>query len=375
MKKIKITMFIDALGWEIVERYGFMSKFKFRNKVKMQFGYSSTALPTILSGEKPSVHNHFTLFKFNIENSPFRNVFTNALELLPKKLETNWRMRNRVSKVLKKHLGWTGYFQLYSLPIEKLKKLDVAEKKDIFRPGGLEETKNISDIFKARNINHHISDYRKTELENIEDLQNHINIGEIEFAFLYTADLDGLLHKESMVGENIASKLKWYESKIDSLLLSCNENYDEVEFMIISDHGMTTYKESLDLKKKLVKLKIREGHDYDVLLDSTMARFLFHNKKAKKIIENALGKDRGRFLTQEELVEWGCDFKDNSYGDAIFLVNSGVQIVPSDMGNKPLKGMHGYSPLDKDSYACFISNHIPDKEPRWVGDFFDLMVG
>ena len=137
MKKIKITMFIDALGWEIVNNYGFMPKLEFRNKVQMQFGYSSTALPTILSGKQPSVHNHFTLFKFNLKNSPFKNVFTNALELFPKKIESNWRVRNRLSKVLKKQLGWTGYFQLYSLPIQKLKKLDVAEKKDIFKAGGL----------------------------------------------------------------------------------------------------------------------------------------------------------------------------------------------------------------------------------------------
>jgi predicted AlkP superfamily pyrophosphatase or phosphodiesterase len=310
-----------------------------------------------------------------LKNGPFRNVFTNALELLPRIFETNWRVRNRISILLKKHLGWTGYFQLYSLPISKLKKLDVEEKKDIFKPGGLSNVKSISDIFVGRKIPHHISDYRKCEIDNINDLQKEIEKGKIEFAFLYTADLDGLLHKESKDGENISKKLRWYESQVVRLIKTCEKFYDKVEFMIISDHGMTTYIESLNINKSLNLLEIKEGVDYEVLLDSTMARFIFYNEKAKDEIFKALGTEKGRFLTSVELAEWGCNFTDNSYGDSIFLVDPGIQIVPCDMGKKALLGMHGYSPMDKDSYACFLSNERPRKKPSWVGDFFELMVG
>ena len=72
MKKRKIYIFIDALGWEIAEKYGFMrAEFPFRKKVKMQFGYSSAAVPTILTGEYPEKHGHFSFFYYDPKNSPF----------------------------------------------------------------------------------------------------------------------------------------------------------------------------------------------------------------------------------------------------------------------------------------------------------------
>ena len=61
MKKydVEIFLFIDALGWELVSKTGFMAeKLPFRRKIEMQFGYSSTAIPTILSGKTPSEHGH-----------------------------------------------------------------------------------------------------------------------------------------------------------------------------------------------------------------------------------------------------------------------------------------------------------------------------
>ena len=54
-------------------------------------------------------------------------------------------------------------------------------------------------------------------------------------------------------------------------------------------------------------------------------------------------------------------------------MDPGIQIVPSDMGNAPLNGMHGFAPEDKDSQAVILSNaEIPDRV-RCVADYFGLM--
>ena len=54
--EVVVFLFIDALGWELVQRTNFMSeKLPFRRKIEMQFGYSSTAIPTILSGKTPDL--------------------------------------------------------------------------------------------------------------------------------------------------------------------------------------------------------------------------------------------------------------------------------------------------------------------------------
>ena len=55
------------------------------------------------------------------------------------------------------------------------------------------------------------------------------------------------------------------------------------------------------------------------------------------------------------------------------MVAPGVQIVPSDMGVRPLAGMHGYAPEDKDSYAAILSNAEIPPEIRHVADYFTLM--
>ena len=48
--------------------------------------------------------------------------------------------------------------------------------------------------------------------------------------------------------------------------------------------------------------------------------------------------------------------------------------MPSDMGVKPLNGMHGYSPEDEDSDACWLSTvPVPEGVTR-VKDYFGAMI-
>ena len=75
MKKetIEIFLFIDALGWKIVNDHQFLTNLlPHRKKITMQFGYSSSAIPTILSGKTPAEHGHLGLFQFAPNKSPFK---------------------------------------------------------------------------------------------------------------------------------------------------------------------------------------------------------------------------------------------------------------------------------------------------------------
>ena len=49
-------------------------------------------------------------------------------------------------------------------------------------------------------------------------------------------------------------------------------------------------------------------------------------------------------------------FPDRYFGELIFLVREGVLIVPSHMGERPLRAMHGYHPAEKHSYAALFTN-------------------
>ena len=88
-----------------------------------------------------------------------------------------------------------------------------------------------------------------------------------------------------------------------------------------------------------------------------MARFWFFNERARTLVTESLrGVPEGRILPDDELRELGTFFPDRYFGELIFLVEEGVLIVPSDMGERPLHAMHGYHPDAPQSHAALLTN-------------------
>jgi hypothetical protein len=117
------------------------------------------------------------------------------------------------------------------------------------------------------------------------------------------------------------------------------------------------------------------GKDYAVVYDSTMARFWFFNERARQEITAALKTvPQGRILPEAELKELRAP-TDGYFGELIFLADEGVLIVPSHMGERPIRGMHGYHPSAKQSYAMLCTNQpeIPE-ETVAIPDIFCLMT-
>jgi hypothetical protein len=111
---------------------------------------------------------------------------------------------------------------------------------------------------------------------------------------------------------------------------------------------MTPVIEFCDLKTRIEKLGLVFGQDYVAVYDSTMARFWFLKEFARSIIVETLQKEpQGEILSTEQLKQFECNFSQQKYGDLFFLINPGVLICPSFMGETVLAGMHGYDPADK----------------------------
>ncbi len=367
-------MFIDALGWETVKKHNFLKDIlPHQNSVKMQFGYSCTAIPTILTGERPVTHKHLSFYYYNPKDSPFSFLRYLPMKLMPQFLD-RWRIRHLLSKIVARINKFTGYFEMYSMPFDRIHYFDYIEKKDLFVPGGLAPVPNLADVLEENGMNYHISNWRLSESENIEQMKQALRDSGINFAFLYTAALDGLQHMVTKDGSEVKEKLDWYRNHIEEILKIANENYHKVVFHVISDHGMTTLTETLDLKKTIDSLPLKFGTDYVAVYDSTIARFWFFNSIAENMITRKLSKiTEGKILTRQEKKDYGVYFEDNMYGELYFLTNPGVQIAPSDMGLKALPGMHGFSPDHPDSDASFLSNKEYSHKPEWVGDFFKIM--
>ncbi|MDD3118139.1 MAG: alkaline phosphatase family protein [Victivallales bacterium] len=375
-KTIDVFMFIDALGWEILQRHSFLEQeLPYRYSVRMQFGYSSTAIPTILSGRPPQEHKHLSFYYYAPEKSPFKIFKYLPLKYLPSRIFDRWRVRHLLSKILARYYGFTGYFEMYSMPYNWLPFLDYIEKNDIFVPRGLAPVANLADVLQQAGVPGHISNWRLSEEENIARLGALLDEGQIRFAFLYTAALDGLLHMHVREPEIIQRKLDWYAEHIRGLMARMKQHYDQFSFTVISDHGMTPLTGTVDLKGRIDALGLRYGVDYVAVYDATMARFWFLRPEGRErifpLLEEVPG---GRILSAAEKKHYGIDFADHMYGEEILLLPPGVQIAPSNMGLKALPGMHGFAPEDRDSYAACLSTAEPEIPPQWVGDYFRLMT-
>lgn len=376
MKKIAIFMFIDALGWEVIKDRGFLEDLlPHRYRVGMQFGYSSTAIPSILSGEKPTVHKHLSFYYFAPEKSPFKAFKYLGLGLLPSAVADRWRVRHALSKVVAKFYGYTGYFELYAMPFKRLPYFDYIEKTDMFVPGGMSPVKNLADAMEEARVPYHISNWRLGEAENINALIEDVRKGEIRFAFLYTAAMDALLHRVTKAGPEIDEKLHWYSQQIVRLMRELETVYQDVSFTVFSDHGMTTLAGVVDVKRKVEAAGMRFGKDYAAVYDSTMARFWFLNDRSKRIITPILEEvPNAHILSEAELRGYHVDFEDNMYGETFLLMDPGWQIEPCDLGIKALPGMHGFAPEHEDSYAALLSVRPLDSPPQCVDDYFRIMT-
>ena len=373
-KTIEIFLFIDALGWKIVSDHGFLTEFlPHRKKITMQFGYSSSALPTILSGRTPAEHGHLGLFRFAPEVSPFKGLSRLAWLFKPASFWNRGRVRHHLSKLLKKFYGFTGYFQLYRMPLWKLKYVDYCEKKNLFIANGMAPIANLHDVLSAKGKNFHISDWHLSDHENYLAAEKAIEDGR-NFLFVYTASLDGLLHDKVGDPQAVAAKLSEIEKEVNSLYHKAEEYAEEVHFTIISDHGMTPLTGTVDIMSKMENCGLVFGKDYGACYDSTMARFYYLSEKAEPVITNLMKEFPGRFITKEEEIKYGIYREDRAFGNGIFLLDAGLQIVPSDMGGSPLNGMHGFSPEDIHSYAAILSNTSLPHEIQNVANYFSLMT-
>ena len=372
--KIEIFLFVDALGWKIINDHQFLvDLLPYRKKISMQFGYSSSAIPTILSGKTPSSHGHLGLFCFNPEKSPFKFLSKLSWLFFPKSFWNRGRIRHHLSKILKKLYGFTGYFQLYRMPLWKLKYMDYCEKKNLFIAKGMDDIENLHDVLTQKRINFHISDWHLSDNDNILAAQEAITKGK-NFLFVYTASFDGLLHDKVKDCDAINNKLQEIALQVNNLYNKAKEHANIVNFTIFSDHGMTPLTTTVDIMTKLENSNLVFGLDYGACFDSTMARFYYLTKESKDIIHQIVEEFPGHFLTKEEEIQNDIYRSDRRFGDEIFLLNPGIQIVPSDMGGIPLNGMHGFAVDDIHSFAAIMSNKEIPPQVNKVADYFNLMI-
>ena len=355
--RLDIFIFADALGWAIASRRRFAANLlPVRNRCETLLGYSSTCDPTILTGTLPVAHRHFSFFIKAAGLSPFARL--RHLGFLPEIIAGHHRIRNKVSKFIARHHGYTGYFQLYSVPFSKLPFLDYSEKKDIYQPGGITGGQpTIFEFWQQSGKPWTRSDWRRPDPENIAHARREIEKGDVELIYLFTARLDAVMHRYGTDHPEVDAAFDHFAANLQSLADLASRHYREVRLHLFSDHGMANVNRCSNLLPRWEKLGLKYGRDYIAVWDSTMARFWFLDESARRTATAWLAEQPdGEILTDERLASYGCLFPDRLYGELFYLLPSGSLFVPSFLNQRKVTAMHGYAPEHPDSAAAWLSN-------------------
>lgn len=365
MKPVMVVLFVDALGWKLAaDRPGFAAPLAHRREIATILGFSSGALPTVFTGRMPSEHGRWLMYRrAGLEPTPFAGW--EKLSWLPARLRRSWRFSQWLTRRVARSVR--GYFNLYEVPRHELAHFDLAEKADIFAPGGLPGD-SLWDSLQRRGVRWHGWNWRTPEADALAQLRARLATGEDDLLFLYTADLDALLHREGSRGPGVHERMGRYDAWIRDVLAGA-AGPRPVWLYLCSDHGMVDVGEHADLMTRVDALPFERGRDYLAFYDSTMARFWWRNDAARQAVREALAADeRGRWLGDDELRREGALFERREYGDDIFLLRPGALLVPSFMGSRPVAAMHGYDAGHPDMTALLASNRPLPEGVRHLAD-------
>jgi len=351
VSKLSVVMLIDALGWEIVRAFDFgAGLLERRAPLGTVLGYSSAAIPSLLSGATPAEHGSWAMYRRAGERSPFG--YLRALPRLPHALD--WRARRLARRITDRRGLIRGYYDLYDIPTHVLGHFDVAQHQDPYAPGGLSRP-TLFDALEEQRLPYRLWYYRTPEADNMAALLDAV-AGEERVLFLYTAELDALMHRVGIFHEKVRERLAVYARFLERVLEVCARAGREARVYVLSDHGMTDVSRTVDLWGDLERSGLRLGRDYLAFFDSTMARLWGDEVVRDRAAGRLRDAGAGRLLSREELEAFGCAFPDDRYGRWILLADPGVMIVPSFMGQSANAAMHGYDPGDRFSIGCFLTN-------------------
>jgi predicted AlkP superfamily pyrophosphatase or phosphodiesterase len=375
-RRLEVFVLIDALGWHYAQGLDFLAdRLPYRGPLRTVLGYSSAAIPTLLTGKPPAEHGHWNLFYYDPEGSPFR--WLRHFRVLPDTLLDNRLGRKALKELGRRALGLGPLFECCVRP-RLLPWFNYVEQRNIYEPGGIAGAPSIFDRLAQAGVASRVYTYHRfTDAEGLRQARRDIAAGAADFYFVYLSELDAFLHLRCQDTVQVASRVAWYATTLRDLHDTAVRRDPTAGFTVLSDHGMTPVQHQHDLARHIEALGLRLPEDYLVVYDSTMARFWFFTDRARRRISDRLGQAYcGRILPEPELEALGLGFPDRRYGDLVFLLHPGWLLANSDFHGRGWQpaGMHGYHPDDPYSDAVFLSNRDPGVPLRTLADAHTFML-
>lgn len=347
-----LVVFVDALGPDALARSGdALSALPYRSSLEGVLGYSSGALPTVLTGAQPATHGRMCLFTAREPDVSGVLEPLRWLGLLPRILHERAALRRVLARILARAAGLTGYVALHRVPPAAFRWLDLPEREDLFTAPAIGGASTFLADARARGIRVYAAPWQLPEPARWEHAHAALRRDPPELAFLYAAELDGALHTHGSRGGETETVLRRVGAHIERAREAMARGGGRLTTLVVGDHGMADVHAVVDPRDVVARLA--PAH---VFVDSTMIRVWGDDAvlaRARRALESAAFP--GRFLDLAALEARRAPTAGAPYGRGIFVLDEGVLFAPSFLGGR-VNGMHGYDLGTPSSRAAFASD-------------------
>lgn len=365
MRSAVLVVFVDAMGpveADLLVRAG-LGLPEVRS-LEGVLGYSSGALPTILTGTPPSRHGRMCLFSRLAAGAVSPLAPLAWLGLLPVALHERGSVRRVAASAIAQMRGLSGYLALHRVPPSLFARLDIPETEDMFTArdvGGVP-----TFLARARDAGLRVvaTDWHLPEAKRIEAIEA---APEADLAWLYLSGLDALLHRDGCVLDDERAWARRAVTWIHRAQLAMRAAHPgrDVQTLVVGDHGMAAVTAFVDPRSTVRAIERLAGREAFVFVDSTMLRVSPPERCAGEV-RALLDQLPGTVLDGNALAARYAP-GDGRYGDLIALLPEGSIFAPSYVGGR-VRGMHGY---DRDSAsaraAVLASEALPAGMTRLEG--------
>src|SRR5690348_16701145 len=164
-RRLSIFVLIDALGWKYLEGREFLSDLlPYRQPLRTVLGFSSGAIPSMLTGRSPAENGHWNLFYYDPDGSPFR--WLRYFRFLPGRLMDH-RVTRKLLKEMERHLLGMGRDFVCGVSPRLLPWFNFNERRDIYSPGGIAGAKSVFGLLLEKGNPRRVYTYHRFSDEEI----------------------------------------------------------------------------------------------------------------------------------------------------------------------------------------------------------------
>jgi len=371
-----LTVFVDGLKPESVERMPFVREFDYRSRIRTELGYSVTCHSSMYSGVRPNKHLNWFIWQKGarsmypwvkyISRHPGSNSMVTAYAA--------YRLTRMFSK---SNTSYYGVKYITGSCFRYWHEFEMVEKKLWPEPGFHEFYPTVFDILRDGGVPFTLSGFRRFGGAPSLDSLSAESIDECHpWTYVFVGDIDGLTHQYGQESDVVTDRIRAIDESLRQVYEKLSKDVPELAFMLFSDHGMAEVDHTFDIKAHFRKYDLCLS-DYCHMIDNNYARFWFRTDEECAQVEKAVSTiEPGYIITEDMARRYHVDMPDNRFGDLLFYLDLpyafGRAWYPLNLSAKTKPYHHGYSPEHASMDGVLVSSE-PLRDNNLPIELCDIM--